>query len=46
MFNARIISSLQKCFIEDKISDKPELKKLTAYKNERFSFETAYAFLL
>ncbi len=42
MFKARIISSLQKCFIEDKISDKPELKKLTAYKNERFSFETAY----
>ena len=42
MFNARIISSLQKCFIEDKVTDKPELKTLSAYRNERFSFQVCY----
>lgn len=42
MINARIISSLEKCFIEDKAADKPELKELTAYKNEKFSFQLCY----
>ena len=42
MLNARLISSLQKCFIDEKVTDKPELKELTAYKNEKFSFQLCY----
>ena len=42
MFNARIISSLEKCFIEDLPIDKPPLSHLTAYKNEKFSFQLVY----
>ena len=42
MLNARLISSLQKCFIDEKVTDKPELKELTAYKNEKFSFHLCY----
>lgn len=42
MINAKIISSLQKCFIDDKVTDKPALKELTAYKNEKFSFQLCY----
>ena len=42
MFSARIISSLEKCFIDEKPSSKNELKELTAYKNERFSFQLCY----
>lgn len=42
MFKAKIISSMQKCFIDEDPDKKPVLKNLTAYKNERFSFGLCY----
>ena len=42
MFDAAIVSSLEKCFIEDLPGKKPRLEELTAYRNERFSFQLVY----
>ena len=42
MFDAAIVSSLEKCFIEDLPENKPRLERLTAYRNERFSFQLVY----
>lgn len=42
MFKARIVSSLQKCFIDEDPAGKPELKTLTAYKNEKFAYQLCY----
>ena len=42
MFNAKIVSSLQKCFIDERTEDKPELHRLTAYKNETVKFQLVY----
>lgn len=36
------ISSLEKCFVEESISTKPELKNISMLKNERYSFCLAY----
>ena len=42
MFKAKIVSSLQKCFIDEDPAGKPELQTLTAYKNEKFAFQLCY----
>ncbi|MBO4869068.1 MAG: DUF4091 domain-containing protein [Clostridia bacterium] len=42
MFKAKIISSLQKCFIGDDPECKPALTSLTAYKNEKAAFQLCY----
>ena len=39
MLEARIISSLEKVFIDQKIDDFAELKRISALKGERFSFQ-------
>ncbi|MDP4132696.1 MAG: DUF4091 domain-containing protein [Bacillota bacterium] len=41
MVEAKIISSLEKCFIDQKLSDFGELKKARMYRNERFSIQLA-----
>lgn len=38
----KFISSLEKCFFEDNINSKPELKSISMLKNERYSFGIAY----
>lgn len=40
--NTRFISSLEKCFVEESISSKPELKSISTLRNERYSFCIAY----
>lgn len=40
--NFRIISSLEKCFLDEKIDAKKELCKASLLKNESFSFQLAY----
>lgn len=42
MFDAKIVSSLEKCFIEDLPKKKKRLGSLTAYKNEKFAFQLCY----
>lgn len=42
MFKTKIISSLEKVFIDDKIDAFAPLTHLTALKNERFSFQMIY----
>lgn len=39
---AKIISSLEKCFLDESISDKPELGAVSMLKNERYSFQVCY----
>jgi len=39
MINTRLISSLEKCFPDQNLTDFPELKKLSVLKNETFSFQ-------
>lgn len=39
---AKIISSLEKCFLDESISDKPELGSISMLKNERYSFQVCY----
>ncbi len=43
MVEMKIISSLEKCFWDEKIESKKILSRATLLKNERFSFEAAYA---
>ncbi len=42
MMRAKIISSLEKCFLDEKIFDKAEAKDFSMLKNERFSFQICY----
>lgn len=39
MIKAKIISSLEKCFIRDDIDKFEQIKSITVLKNERFSFQ-------
>lgn len=41
-FKAKIISSLEKCFLDESISDKKELSAISMFANERLSFQIAY----
>ena len=38
----RIISSMEKCFLDESINSKPVVARLSALKNERLSFQLAY----
>lgn len=38
----RIISSLEKCFLDESVRQKPSLTKASMLKNERFAFQLAY----
>ena len=38
----RIISSLEKCFLDDDIADKREIDRISVLKNEKTSFQLAY----
>ena len=39
MIKAKIISSLEKCFVGDDVDKFEQIKSITALKNERFSFQ-------
>ena len=39
----KLISSLEKCFLDESINDKPEYLKGSCFKNEIFHFEVAYS---
>ncbi len=39
---AKIISSLEKCFLDESVSQKPELGPISMLKNERYSFQVCY----
>ncbi len=39
---AKIISSLEKCFLDEKLDSKLEIKELSMLRNERLSFQLAY----
>ena len=39
---ARIISSLEKCFLDETVLSKPELTEITMLKNERYSFQVCF----
>lgn len=38
----KIISSLEKCFLDESISQKSELKSISMFQNEKLSFQIAY----
>lgn len=40
----KILSSLEKCFPDESLSQKPALRELTMLRNERFSFQVGYQF--
>ena len=42
MIKAKIISSLEKCFIRDDIDKFEQIKSIIVLKNERFSFQVLY----
>ena len=44
MIQAKFISSLEKCFIDESIQSKPELKSASMLKNERYSFQVCYRY--
>ena len=39
---AKIVSSLVKCFSDSNVSDFPELTRISVLKNERLSFQLVY----
>lgn len=39
---AKIISSLEKCFLDETVEQKPELGPVSMLKNERYSFQVCY----
>ncbi len=41
-FKVKIISSLEKCFLDESISQKSELKSISMFQNEKLSFQIAY----
>ncbi len=41
-FMMKIVSSLEKCFCDDNIDNKKEIKKISLLKNEKISFQIAY----
>ena len=42
IFQARIISSLEKCFCDEPVQAHPVMKKASMLRNERFSFQLVY----
>lgn len=42
MMRAKIVSSLEKCFLDETVFDKAEAKDFSMLKNERFSFQVCY----
>lgn len=38
----KFISSMEKCFLDEKIDSKKEIKTISMLRNERLSFEFAY----
>lgn len=42
MITVKTISALEKCFIDENINDKPEYKKGSVLKNERFSYQICF----
>ena len=40
--NMKMISSLEKCFWDDSLDNKREIKKFTMFRNQRLSFQVAY----
>ena len=40
----KIVSSMEKCFFDDNISDKKEKNSFVMFKNEKLSFQVAYCF--
>ena len=42
MFRAKLISSLEKCFIDETVLLKPALTSASMLKNERYSFQLCY----
>ena len=40
----KIISSMEKCFLDDNINDKKEKTDFVMFKNEKLSFQVAYSF--
>lgn len=45
MFKARITSSLEKAFADDRIENYPELKRISALKGERVSVQLVYSYV-
>ncbi len=43
-FKIKFISALEKCFKDENIDDKPELKNISMFKNEHLSVQLAYVF--
>ena len=39
---AKIVSSLEKCFLDEKVAQKPQLGAISMMKNERYSFQVCY----
>ena len=42
MIQTKIVSSMEKCFLDSNIGEYPELTHLSALKNERISFQLLY----
>ena len=42
-YELKIISGNEKCFMDEKIGDKKEIKKFSMFSNERLSFQLAYS---
>ena len=40
----KILSSMEKCFLDEKICDKKEKNSFVMFKNEKLSFQVAYSF--
>ncbi|MBE6762287.1 MAG: hypothetical protein E7551_08390, partial [Ruminococcaceae bacterium] len=43
-FKIRFISALEKCFKDEKIESKPEIKSISMFKNEHLSVQLAYTY--
>jgi len=42
MLQLKLVSSLEKIFVDTKLTDYPETKKLSALRGERISFQLAF----
>ena len=38
----KLLSSLEKCFLDETVLDKPALREITMLKNERYSFQICF----
>ena len=39
---AKIVSSMEKCFLDENVLSKPELSSISMLKNERYSFQVCF----